>query len=183
MDETNRVELARVAAFREYIHMLPSDLNFSTWLSVMAELQEVAYGSYYDDFDAQTKADSMMMNLLAAHSEVTEMGDEMGWKPWVAKRGWINRASVINEAVDVMHFLANLLKHANCTGEELSTAYRRKMLKNLDRQLEGYDGIGDKCPSCHRDLTEILSENRYRVLTIDNVRVAYCSRECAHADA
>lgn len=152
MDQTNQVELDRVAAFRDLVTDLDSDMKFGTWLRIMAQLQEVAYGAHYDEFDPETRGDSIMMNLLAAQSEITEMGQEMGWKPWATPRGWVNRDAAIAEAVDIMHFLANLLKHCRCTGEELGEAYKAKLLKNLDRQLEGYDGVSEKCLRCKREL-------------------------------
>lgn len=126
------------------------DYSFSNWLESARQLQEVAYDAYYDRMDDETRADSMMTMLLAAHAEITEMGQECGWKPWAQPRGWINREAVISEAVDVLHFVANMLTHANCTGKELTEAYKAKQQKNLDRQLEGYDGVSDKCPGCKK---------------------------------
>lgn len=130
------------------------DYTFSQWLDSTRRLQEEAYGSYYELFTDEERADSLMMNLLAAIDEISELGGECGWKPWTSPRGWTNREGMIKEAVDALHFIGNLLTHAQCTGAELTAAYKAKQLKNLRRQLEGYDGVASKCPSCHRELED-----------------------------
>lgn len=170
MDETGQVEIERVRGFREAVGMMSSDFSFGEWLSAMEQLQEIAYGAHYDDFSDGYRGDSMMMNLLALHGEISEMGDEMGWKTWASPRGWINREAVIAEAVDAMHFLANLLKHARCTGSELTAAYKAKMLKNLDRQIAGYDvrpESGEKCGYCHRDLSSLDAYGKLQIYQLE----------------
>lgn len=170
MDETNRVELERIEYLRDRVEELNHVWSFHDWLTIMEMLQEVAYGSYYDQMDPDTKGDSMMMNLNAAHDEISEMGGEMGWKPWVSPRGWVNRDAAIMEVVDALHFIGNLLKHCNATGAELTAAFRKKVLKNLQRQIEGYDGVTDKCGHCKRDLSEIKGEAKlwiHEIVTLD----------------
>ena len=130
------------------------DYTFSDWLSSTRRLQEVAYDSFYEKYDADERRDSMMMNLLAIHTEVDELAQEVGWKPWAEPHGWINRQQALGEIVDIMHFVGNMLTHLNATGEELTAAYKAKQHKNLQRQLEGYDGIKDKCLVCRRELQE-----------------------------
>lgn len=132
------------------------DYTFSDWLTSTRQLQEVAYGAFYDEMDPETRADSMLMNLFAMVDEISEMGGECGWKPWAQPRGWINREAVIKEAVDLLHFAGNMLTHAQCTGQELTAAYKAKQMKNLQRQIDGYDGRKGKCATCHRELEDVL---------------------------
>jgi hypothetical protein len=126
------------------------DYTFSDWIDSTRRLQEVAYGSYYEDFTDEQRADSMMMNLFAIVAETVELGQEVGWKPWSQPRGWVNREQGVREIVDIMHFAGNMLVHLKATGAELTAAYKAKQLENLQRQMAGYD-TRDKCPNCHRD--------------------------------
>lgn len=175
MDETNRVERDRVQELLEDVDSLPTVMDFDDWLRIMEKLQQVAYGAYYDTFDNEERADSLRMNLFALTSEVVEMGQEVGWKPWSSPQGWVNKEALIGEAVDAMHFLANLLKHADCHPRELTAAYKIKLRKNVQRQLDGYNVIDAKCPRCHRDLSEVSRINLYQ--SADGIR--YCSKECS----
>ncbi len=158
MDETGRVELDRVDEFRAMVESLPDDMTLSQWLTALEMLQEVAFGAHYDEFDDQYRGDSMLMNLYALVCEVVEMGDEMGWKTWSSPRGFINREPAIREMVDQMHFQGNLLKHCKATGAEVGAELKKKMLKNLERQLDGYNVRGKKCPACHRDQSDRIIE-------------------------
>jgi hypothetical protein len=180
MDETNRVELERVEEFQKRVMYSTSEnWTFDEWLSIMEELQQIAYGAHYDDFDPQTRGDSAMMNLFALVSETVEMGEEIGWKPWASPRGWVNRDAIIREAVDLMHFLANMLKHANATGYELTEAYKAKVLKNLQRQIDGYDVRVEKCEWCHTDLSE-HTLTQY-TLVRDGIEHKFCKHDHAVA--
>jgi hypothetical protein len=161
VDETGQVELHRVEGFRRLVDQLPDDMTLSQWLNMMRGLQEVAFGAHYDDFEDDYRGDSMLMNLYALVCEVVEMGDEMGWKPWSSPRGFINREPALIELVDQMHFQGNLAAHGKYTGEEVGRALKAKALKNLQRQLDGYDTRKNKCPSCHRDLSKIRSAGNY----------------------
>lgn len=130
----------------------PGGYTFDDWLRTTKLLQELAYDAYYDQMSDEERADSLMMNLYAAIDEITEIGDECGWKPWASPRGWMNREAMIREAVDALHFIGNILTHTGCTGEELTMYYKAKQLTNLQRQIEGYDAVSDKCAYCHREL-------------------------------
>lgn len=132
--------------------------SFDQWLETTATLQIVAYGR--DPLDLVDNAqlteagcEFFRWNVLAATSELVELLNEVGWKPWATSRHF-NREQVIGEAVDVLHFVANILRMAGCTGQELSDRYRAKQLVNLHRQLNGYDGVSTKCSVCKRDLAE-----------------------------
>jgi hypothetical protein len=160
--------------FVGYLERLPKTYSFHDWLTSTRQLQEVAFGDYYDDMGDEERADNMMMNLYAACDEIHEMGDEMGWKPWAPPRGWINREAAIREAVDALHFIGNLLTHAQCTGEELTAAYRAKQLKNLQRQIDSYDGKAEKCGYCKRDLSELPTRAGTYQLASGSTIILFC---------
>lgn len=132
--------------------------TISEWLDVQTQLQVVGKkGDPLEIEDREQLRDFVTWNALAACAELHEMADEMGWKPWDDNRGLISadqRIRAIMEGVDAMHFLANLFRALNATGEEITAAYRAKAEKNLKRWQEGYDARESKCPGCHRDFTE-----------------------------
>ena len=90
---------------------------------------------------------------LALESELQEMLDEMGWKPWASSRHF-NADAVRGELVDVFHFFMNLWLAAGGTADDLFKAYLIKREKNLKRQQQGYDGVSTKCRVCHRALDD-----------------------------
>lgn len=85
--------------------------------------------------------DYVMVNSLALQLECAELIEEFCWKPWKHDSDGTPRAGrtkVIDEAVDVLHFLAHLLTSVRCTDEELSERYLRKCEINRQRQADGY---------------------------------------------
>lgn len=131
---------------------------FGTWLADTRELQTEAFGTDPGalPYEGGFKGDFVTWN----HSELcTELGEMMnefpGHKTWVTDRTLINRGAFIGEAVDALHFLANILAAVECTDEELNVRYRAKMHKNRRRMASKiYDGVSDKCPNCHRELMD-----------------------------
>lgn len=95
-------------------------------------------------------ADYVVMNHTALSVELGELMNEVGWKSWSEPRGWVNREAVLSEAVDVAHFLANILCAVGITDEEWVAAYQSKQATNRRRQLTGYDSREGKCPGCRR---------------------------------
>lgn len=126
---------------------------FGDWLAKTDELQKEAYGNDLGAMDPEARAAEFRTQAFSAVSELVEMSNEIGWKPWATSRH-INREAFISEGVDVLHFVANLLLLAGCTDEELNAGYVAKMEKNRRRQLEGYDGVSTKCPRCKRALDD-----------------------------
>lgn len=133
------------------------DLSFSfgEWLAVTLELQRGAFGQDPPALVNDERADWLMMNLLACHSEVTELSDECGWKPWVSDRGWMNTEAMISECADLLHFVGNILATLGCTGEQFTRAYLDKVGRNYARQSEGDDGVSRRCPHCGRSLDDV----------------------------
>lgn len=132
------------------------DWRFGDWIDVQTQLQKI--GGKGDPANIPTGdefAEFTRAMAFAACAEIHEMADEMRWKPWDDMRGRnVDRERVIAEGVDALHFLGNLFRAVNATGEEISTAYEKKAQKNLDRWREGYDALKDKCPHCHRSFSE-----------------------------
>jgi len=115
----------------------PRGMTFSDWLESTIELQTKAFGHRFPMEDAML-ASYAQTNLLAAMVEIAEMSGEIGWKPWADDAGWVNREKFLEEAVDAMHFVANMLCAVGITGEELSDAYKAKQQINRERQANGY---------------------------------------------
>jgi len=76
---------------------------------------------------------------LGAVSELMEVLDETGWKPWrKSDFGAVDRERYIAELSDVFIFIANLACAVGCSGAELAAAIRKTQLKNQRRIEEGY---------------------------------------------
>ena len=124
--------------------------TFGDWLQSTAELQERFFDGDPADLDAEGAISFITWNALAAHCEITEMLQEIGWKPWASSRH-INREDALKEIVDVLHFLGNILRTLRVSGKELTEAYREKQTKNALRMINGYDGVKEKCGECGRE--------------------------------
>jgi hypothetical protein len=99
-------------------------------------------------------ADYVVMNHSALVAEASELLAEFGWKAWAQPRGWVNRENALKEAVDVAHFLANILCAIDVSDAEWEAAYQAKQEVNRQRQRDGYDGK-HKCIKCDRALDEV----------------------------
>lgn len=119
------------------------------WLESTRQLQEEFYGAVYP-IQGEALADYVTTNHSALVLEASELLSEFGWKPWAQPRGWVNRANALKEAVDVAHFLGNILSAIGVTDQEWEDAYRKKQEVNRQRQRSGYDGVAGKCPKCKR---------------------------------
>jgi hypothetical protein len=132
--------------------VIPPFLAFRRWLMSTRWLQEVAYNTFPDQLEGDEFAEFMRFNALGLHTELSELMQEIPWKPWASVRGRPDekhRRKAVVEAVDVLHFMANILTALRVSDEELTAAYRAKMIRNLERQREGYTGQ-DKCGECGR---------------------------------
>lgn len=106
------------------------------WLDSTKDLQENTY-SY--DFDMLPKelARYLEWNLLAAYQELGEVGVEFSWKPWATDEPFYHRDRILNEIVDLLHFLGNMLVAIDVTDEELEVAYKAKQAMNRRRNASG----------------------------------------------
>lgn len=121
------------------------------WIDSTYALQRNVYGHALPlTPNTDELADYAQVNLFAAVDEIMEMAGEIGWKPWASPRGWIRPKHVMKEAVDALHFIANVLCAAGVSDDEFWEAYRAKQVVNSERQELGYDGVSGKCPGCRR---------------------------------
>ncbi len=67
-----------------------------------------------------------------------EVPREFHWKYWSHTEPFVNRSAVLEEIVDVMHFLANMLIAMGVTDGEFEEAYQAKQAINRARQEAKY---------------------------------------------
>lgn len=99
--------------------------------------------------------------VLACEDELHEALKEVGWKSWATSRH-LHRDAFLHELVDAQLFLDNLLLVALRPGQtvvELQAEVDQLVLERIERanqrQVDGYDGVAGKCPSCHRALDDV----------------------------
>lgn len=152
---------------------------FADWLQETSKLQQEHYGVDYDVFH-DNKPESLnslieyiRWNMLAIDDELAETRQAMSWKPWQHDDPYLDRSEVVKEAVDVLHFVANIICAVGGTDDELNEVYLAKMEKNRARQSNGYrvKDAGVKCRSCSRALDEV------EVSTNDNTICTKCEVE------
>lgn len=130
---------------------MSDETNVWRWLASTKELQEKSFGFELPIPEGSELVDYVIWNHSALVSEASELLDEFRWKPWAKGRGTVNRELALKEAVDVGHFLANILAAIGVTDEEWEAAYQAKQQVNRDRMTSGvYDGVSTKCPGCKR---------------------------------
>jgi hypothetical protein len=95
--------------------------------------------------------------MLAIDDELAEMRQAISWKPWQHDQPYADREEIVKEAVDVLHFVANIIVAAGGTDEVLDRLYLEKMEKNKKRQTEGYKvrSSGVKCIQCYRAIDDV----------------------------
>jgi hypothetical protein len=76
-------------------------------------------------------------NMTAAVQEMAEARIEFSWKPWAVDQPFDNKERLLNEIVDVNHFLGNVLTAMGVTDEEYAAAYQAKQQKNRERAASG----------------------------------------------
>lgn len=137
---------------------------FGAWLEETRKLQLEAYGNDLHALEGFDLRYYLTWNHSAAIIELGEMLEESRWKPW--DNTDLSRDPVIpdvdpftKEAVDALHFVANMLVAGRVDKDRLNAAYRAKMRVNRERQLRegGYDSrVGvDKCERCRRSFDDV----------------------------
>lgn len=155
-------------------------LSLEEWIELQASLQRAC--GFVDPIalgPTPERAYFILWNAWALSAELHEAIDETPWKPWASSTQFDRRA-VIQELVDAMHFMANLLRAVGCTGQELTREYLKKNRRNLERQLEGYDGKLEKCGNCRRALDDLDAYAKLQVVqhAIDGKLVKFCNLAC-----
>jgi len=118
------------------------------WLESTAELQEKTYEYPLKNMArgaeegappqyAGPLAKYIMWNSFAATQELAEMNVEYSWKPWATDLPFINRQRILDEIIDVEHFLGNILVGMGVTDDEHEAAYKAKQDKNRRREASG----------------------------------------------
>jgi len=107
------------------------------WLASTVKLQDEAYG-VTPTRDVVTRAKLLKENLFAAIIELAEASREFSWKSWAHDIAFFNRDRLLEELVDVAHFIANMLVSMGVTDEEWEAAYQAKQAVNRQRQIDGY---------------------------------------------
>jgi hypothetical protein len=136
---------------------------FGEWLARTKDLQKNVYKIDYDAMtgNAPEKINNLIeyirWNMLAIDDELAEMRQPLSWKPWQMDEPYADREEVIKEAVDVLHFVANIIVACGGTDAELNHFYLQKMEKNRKRQSVGYEvkAEGVKCVKCTRAIDDV----------------------------
>jgi NTP pyrophosphatase (non-canonical NTP hydrolase) len=122
------------------------------------KIQTLAYGKDPRDITDPAERVQFIRDMREAlEAELQEMIDETGWKPWATSKH-VNQDAAQGEMADVLLFFINLCLVLHLSPELLAEKTFEKMQRNLDRQLEGYDGITGKCPKCKRALDDTAVE-------------------------
>jgi len=127
------------------------------------EIQTLAYGKNPLEITDPEERIEFIRNMHTAMTmEAGELLDECGWKPWATSKH-VNEEGGAGEAADVMLFFINLCFAYRITPQKLYDTTMAKMDKNLQRQLDGYDGLKGKCKRCKRALDDTAVECHERI--------------------
>jgi hypothetical protein len=108
------------------------------WLSSTKELQENTYGYRFDPQHVNTfMTNYIQWNVFAAYQELAELSVEFAWKPWATDPPFVNRDRIRDEAIDILHFIGNILTAIGVTDDELAHFYQEKQAKNRRRAASG----------------------------------------------
>ena len=124
-----------------------------TMLDLQREFQEKLNGYSVAEQTDEQRITNFKISMFALIGELYEAVNELGWKEWATSRH-INRNACVKELIDGWHFFMNLLLHMGVDSDELLHKYTDKLVVNLERQRQGYDGSVDKCAMCGREMNE-----------------------------
>jgi hypothetical protein len=150
--------------------------DLDTMLQMQRALQARINGYDIEDQPIELRIENIKLNVLALTAELHEALDETGWKPWASSRH-IYEDRLQEELIDAWHFLMNLFLHANMDADKIFEMYCRKHGINVTRQEDGYEGVKEKCPQCHRDLAEMQLKEQITNIPRPHV-ILYCM--CGH---
>jgi hypothetical protein len=136
---------------------------FNNWLRRTRDLQKDVYFINYEEMEGDKPqnirklVEYMRWNMLAIDDELAEMRQAISWKPWQHDAPYADREEIVKEAVDVLHFVANIIVAAGGTDEMLDKFYIEKIERNKERQLKGYKikDQGVKCELCTRAMDDV----------------------------
>lgn len=118
-----------------------TERRFGDWLASTVELQR-AFGTELRGMRhvPHALAEYLTWNFAALFEELGEMMHEIRWAPWKTARGVLTdqaRDRAVDEAIDVLHFLGNVLSALGVSDEELSDRYVAKQTINRSRLESG----------------------------------------------
>jgi hypothetical protein len=110
------------------------------WLESTKRLQEESYGYAFEPMrkNIRSLCDYLTHMSLAAFSELAEVLYEFEWKRWTTDKAWVDRDNVVDELIDVVHFVGNMAVALGVSDEEWQRRYMAKQDKNRRRMAEGY---------------------------------------------
>lgn len=160
-------------------------IDFQDAFEIQRSMQRNVYGDDVTQMEGKVLAGYISFNVLAMTDELHELLNETCWKPWTATEE-NNLIAAQGELVDVFHFFLNLMDATNLTPEALLEKYKEKQMRNIQRQLDKYDGRSTKCPGCKRDFGDIDvtrgdtagKVTRTIVTYTDNTTEVICSPYC-----
>lgn len=114
-------------------------MNNWRWLESTRELQEETYGYHYPSMyhDPALLSKHLDWNQTAAVQELAELREEFSWKPWATDAPFVNKERVMQEAIDVLHFIGNILVAIGINDEMLAEYYQQKQAINRARAESG----------------------------------------------
>ena len=144
---------------------MSDNVLFKKWLKKTRKLQKEVYKIDYASMEGDRPeninnlVEYIRWNMLAIDDELAEMRQAISWKPWQHDEPYADREELIKEAVDVLHFVANIIVAAGGTDKVLDEFYVAKMEKNRARQTAGYKvkAEGIKCTVCSRALDDVAA--------------------------
>jgi dimeric dUTPase (all-alpha-NTP-PPase superfamily) len=81
--------------------------------------------------------ENISINVLAAKVELTELLQETNWRPWKTIKE-IDKNKLIEEYIDIIHFIINLALLLDITPSKLYNEYCKKNEINHKRQQQKY---------------------------------------------
>lgn len=141
-------------------------------LTAQREVQAVISVDPVAIADQDERIDYIRTMTLALIAELGEMLDEIGWKPWSTSRH-VNEDAAFGELRDAWQFMMNLMMAVTLAppdevADRLYAELQAKHVVNMDRAMNGYDGVSGKCSACRRDLAEI-EVKEVRAVSTDRV--------------
>lgn len=146
-----------------------------TMMHQQLAMQRDTYGIDYVNMTDEERIHHFKEMLHALNDEMHEALGEMGWKPWASSKHF-NTDAIQGELIDAWHFFMNLLWISKMTPGELFEKYQAKRLKNIQRQVEGYDGVSTKCAGCRRALDDDTVECH-----VNYIKDGVVKEHCCHA--
>jgi dUTPase len=109
------------------------------WLESTHELQTKTYRYDFGEIavDPEQLSYYLLWNFFAANQELAEAAVEFSWKPWAIDDPFVNTERILNEIVDINHFLGNVLVVLGISDKQYEAAYRAKQDKNRRRAVSG----------------------------------------------